>query len=351
MEIKWINKNNLKSILNEKSIFIYGYGSLAHVTAKWLVKNGVNEFRFCVDREYLSDGILAFEECIEQIRSGEGICIYAVGENKAFFDFKDKNVIPIVYAVFNPFEFWIYDEDELKRSALEINKAKCKLADDLSKRTFEGYIEAMKHNDGKYSISNVSLSGKYFNELTGQMKSGCYVDIGAYNGDTIEGFRDYYHDFSREIHAFEPDGENFSLLQKKFGNFENINLYNMGVWDCGTVLSFNDGEGQRSEISEKSEKDIKVVPLDSIITQKTAYIKIGTGNIVRVIDGMKNIVLRDMPLISMYALYSLRDLYILPQLLSNYETEKEYYRIYLRHHSATTCGLLFFYAIPTVKGY
>ena len=66
---------------------------------------------------------------------------------------------------------------------------------------------------------------------------------------------------------------------------------------------------------------------------------------------MKNIVLRDMPLISMYALYSLRDLYILPQLLSNYETEKEYYRIYLRHHSATTCGLLFFYAIPTVKGY
>ena len=52
MEIKWINRNNLKSILNEKSIFIYGYGSLAHVTAKWLVKNGVNEFRFCVDREF-----------------------------------------------------------------------------------------------------------------------------------------------------------------------------------------------------------------------------------------------------------------------------------------------------------
>lgn len=346
MEIRWINIENIMDITSDKKVFIYGYGSLGKKIGKWLEKNGCSGYSFCVDKEYLSVGLFVAEECFDLVRAGKAICIYAIGEADSFELFRKHEEIPVVFAVFDPYEFWLFDKEIYNNNINNLDCVRKLLADEQSRKTLDSYILAKRLNDGSVAISDATISGKYFNELTKKLGDGAYVDCGAYNGDTIELFRDYYNDYERKIYAFEPDTDSFELLKKNYANDGKIELIKKGLWDCKTVLSFQNGGGERSEVSVDGEILIDVVSLDEVINEKVSYIKVGAANAEKVFDGMKKIVERDMPIISTFALYSFEDLYRIPLKIKSMENGKKRYNIFLRHHSLTTCGLLFYYAIP-----
>jgi len=58
-----------------------------------------------------------------------------------------------------------------------------------------------------------------------------FINLGAYEGDTLEMALKKYIDFDC-IYAFEPFINSFEVLQHKFGNIFNIFLYNCAV---GTI--------------------------------------------------------------------------------------------------------------------
>lgn len=346
MDIQWINQKNIDRITKGKEVFVYGCGSLGKVTCKWLDRNGCRRHSFCVDREYLSEGLLPTDECFRRVNDERAICIYAIGEADAFKTFVGRNEIPIVYAVFDPFEFWIFDEADYREHLNEINEARSLLADERSRRTFDGYIRAKRECDGRLSAENADYDGKYFNELTKNLKNGAYVDCGAYIGDTIDLFRSFYGIDRRKIYAFEPDSASFGILEKKYGQDKDVHLINKGVWDSEGILRFREGYGERSEVACDGGDEIQVTSIDEAINEKVSFIKIGCGNAKRVLKGASTIVNRDMPVIAFFTLYSLRDLYELPKIIKSLENGMEHYNIFLRHNSYTTCGLLYYYAVP-----
>jgi len=348
MKIRWINKTNISQFVENKEIYIYGYGSLGRVTAKWLERNGYNRYRFCVDREYLGEGLCLIDECLEKVKLGKAICIFAIGEADRYEAFRKACDDVEIHAVFDPFEFWEYDEVDYKDHEKELEEARTVLADEKSKRTFDSYIMAKKTGNGAQCLEDATISGKYFNELTENIGEGAYVDCGAYNGDTIELFKSYYRSFNGKIYAFEPDKNNYEALVKKMGDATDTYLFNKGVWDSETTLVFHEGEGQRSEVSYDGNIKIDVISLDEAIgeNEKIAYVKIGMGNAERVLSGMERMIQQNMPIISMLSLYSLQDLYSLPLILNKFSKEGKKYKVYLRHHSKTSSGLLFYYAIP-----
>jgi FkbM family methyltransferase len=57
-------------------------------------------------------------------------------------------------------------------------------------------------------------------------KKRVFIDLGAYNGDSIQTSLDWYRKKFDKIYAFEPRKESFKDLEKKFSGRDNIFLFN-----------------------------------------------------------------------------------------------------------------------------
>lgn len=345
MNLVWLKRDNI-SILSNRKIYIYGFGSMAKIVGRWLESNGIYKYFYCVDRRYVSSETICFEDCISDINSGTAVCLLGIGDAHFFNGLIKNSIISTIYCVFNPYEFWIYNDDKYRIYEDELKRVKSILADELSRNTLESYIKAMKTGDGKRQMEFAVTYGRYFNELTAEMGEGAYVDCGAYNGDTIDSFRNFYSGFDGGIYAFEPDKESLNILYKKYGKDPKISIIPKGVWNESKTLFFDDGEGERSEITDSGHTSIDVVSLDETIREKVAYIKIGVENAEVILNGARGIIEKDFPILSMLALYSFEDLYRLPLLIKTLSKGDTKYKVYLRHHSIASCGLLFYYAIP-----
>jgi FkbM family methyltransferase len=51
-----------------------------------------------------------------------------------------------------------------------------------------------------------------------------FIDLGAYDGDSLETALKKYSDFDR-FYAFEPLSKNFAVLEKKFSRYDNVSLF------------------------------------------------------------------------------------------------------------------------------
>lgn len=63
------------------------------------------------------------------------------------------------------------------------------------------------------------------------------IDVGSHHGESIRRFRELMPNCV--IHSFEPDSDNFEILQKKYGNDSSIFLNNCGIGDEVGSLTFH----------------------------------------------------------------------------------------------------------------
>ena len=81
-----------------------------------------------------------------------------------------------------------------------------------------------------------------------------FVDIGAYDGDTVERFLDLTDGRYREIVAFEPDGRSFRKAQKRLWGRERITLCNALLSDRVEFVPFSSGEGRGNSRSQEGKE-------------------------------------------------------------------------------------------------
>ena len=73
MKIEFVSESDIRA-LNDKRVYIYGAGSLAHMVKAAIESHGVKNIHFCVDKEYISEGEnLAIEDCIGDIANEDAI--------------------------------------------------------------------------------------------------------------------------------------------------------------------------------------------------------------------------------------------------------------------------------------
>ena len=131
-----------------------------------------------------------------------------------------------------------------------INKARDVFSDSYSKTVFD---EIIKYKlDGR--ISHFFIDSPKDDALTTILggRYSAYIDLGAYNGDTISETMKYFPTV-KKITAFEPSPRIFKKLQNNavFGGVE-INLINAAASDKDSETSFVDGAGRNSQIMGES---------------------------------------------------------------------------------------------------
>ncbi|NYF19289.1 FkbM family methyltransferase [Xanthomonas sp. JAI131] len=97
-----------------------------------------------------------------------------------------------------------------------------------------------------------------------------YVDIGAYDGDTLRKFLTAARHRYRSIHAFEPDPSNFAALQQRMGSVPGpIFLHNQAVGNSDQPLSFSAKGNMGSRVEVGGDIQVPSVRLDDVLDEIT----------------------------------------------------------------------------------
>lgn len=185
----------------------------------------------------------------------------------------------------------------------------------------------------------------YFNNDVFSLSSGeVYIDVGAYDGDTVHTFVQACHrnrvDY-KWIHAFEPDPNCYRALLKNTAAYRNISCQQMGVWAQSQVLRFSTSESgihdQAGTIDHSGNIEIEVVSLDDYLQgEEATLIKMDPGGnvIPEAIRGAAETIAKYKPKLALGAYHSVKSIFEIPLLIHRICPD---YKLYLRHNTYHLC--------------
>ncbi len=224
------------------------------------------------------------------------------------------------------------------------------LADDESKRIYENVISYKLTGDIKYLWKSESKKAKVYEEILDCKSISRYVDLGAYNGDTIREMLHFNPDLKSAI-ALEPDARNFRKLSEYAKGIESIDIkcINAGAWNEKTTLLFDASGNRNAGIVSKGNivskiKEVPVISVDEVLNGESVdYIKYDVeGSEKEALLGSKNTIQMYAPklLVSLY--HRSEDLFVLPELVKELNED---YSLYLRRFPYIPAWDLNLYAV------
>jgi len=213
---------------------------------------------------------------------------------------------------------------KLEKNADKIEMVSDLLADDHSRKIYSRVISFRVADEIDYS--EINENNQYFvNDIFPLSDSEVFVDAGALEGDTIEGFLRSTGGNFKKIYSFEPNKKCFDILKNKF-NSDKIVLYPYAVYNESVELRF-DG----NQIASGGEEIIKTLRIDDAINDDVTFIKMDVeGAELKALYGAENIIKKCLPKLAICLYHKLEDLWEIPLLINKWCPE---YKLYIRHHS------------------
>ena len=223
-------------------------------------------------------------------------------------------------------------------------------ADEESKRIYENVISYKLTGDIKYLWESESDKSAVYEEILDCKNISTFVDLGAYNGDTIREMLHFNPNLKSAI-ALEPDARNYRKLNEYAQTVENckIKCINAGAWDENTTLLFDASGNRNAGIVSKGNivskiKEVPVVSVDSVLDGAPVdYIKYDVeASEKEALLGTKKTITMHSPklLVSLY--HRSEDLFVLPELVKELNPD---YSLYLRRFPYIPAWDLNLYAV------
>lgn len=363
-----IRANKRKEILRniEKAIdiaggklYIYGCSKTAEMITDFIEKNGgpaieayaVDDLYYSVD-SFLGKQVLKRSLLVQRLKEEDYVICGFTGSLRAKALKKELPPANFVYFYFPysanvngrylTYDFYVEHKKNFDR-AYDL------LSDEYSKKTMKAFMNACISGDVK-EIDELCVDGQYFNDLTKGCKKGCFIDCGAYIGDTIEEAAAFLGDQLVKVIAFEPDDRNLQALKLKMKecgiNEGRLSLIPKGSYSEKAVLHFSSSDSS-SSISEDGDVDILVDSVDGVVNEYdvVSFIKMDVeGSEKESLLGAVKTIQKDHPILSVCVYHKPEDLFELTELIRELVKDVEY-RFYLRYHGPDLRELVF-YAIP-----
>ena len=252
--------------------------------------------------------------------------IFAVTEYRLLNDsyFKDKNNLKLI------------KNNVLKVMDILADEKSKEIILTLVKNWFDFNVDAIGYeeiftNDQYYPTGIIKLSS---NES--------FVDVGAYNGDTLFDFIKRTNNKFDSIFAFELDNRNFQEMQLAVDKLETnlkskIKLYNLGLLDEEKEVCYErGGSGSESSfinvINKPSERGKTVRFSDILKNKKVTFIKMDIeGSEIKALSGAKEIIRKQKPKLAICVYHKPEHLWEVPLYLKKTVPG---YKIYIRHHNS-----------------
>ncbi len=221
----------------------------------------------------------------------------------------------------------------MKNSIQKIKDVYVRLTDDKSRELFTDLLLFRITLDPK-DLPEVESDQYYpsgnFWKLDSHEK---YVDVGAYNGDSLLSFFEHTKYNFDKYYAIEADPINYNNLIKIIPEEVKDKIVTIckGAGSKNLEVYFEVSGQEDSAIVKEGTNKIQIITLDSLInTDFVTTIKIDVeGYEPEVLEGAKNIIKRDKPKIALSVYHNADHLWELPLQLLRIRPD---YQLYLRHH-------------------
>ena len=203
------------------------------------------------------------------------------------------------------------------------------LEDDLSREVFCKTVEYKITGNIQLLNEITTLPAEAFENILKPQKDEVYVDLGAYNGDTVLEFIERAGGNYQKIYALEPDRRNFRKLVKSTENHSNIEAINAAGWCEDCSLFFSDKAGRQSAVSDKG-LETEARSVDSVLDGGVAtYIKYDVeGAEKQALLGSKKTIKTFKPKLTVALYHRDEDLFELPLLIKSQNPD---YKLFMRH--------------------
>jgi len=335
---------------DDHGIFIYGAGNFGKKLSKICQKKGLKTLAY-IDKnaEKINDSRVKSLENFAQEKSKAKVYIGVLNRSAAYSTIRDDLVLAGVQEknIVYPWDYydllrdelgwqyWLESPDYITRHQNQIMNASELFYDDYSKQLLKRICAFRKGEDLDYS-NYVSHEKQYFNELTSAVKTkknSLYLDIGAYDGDTYREYIDFVTGDVKGI-LFEPDAGNYCNLIKNIQNLDHCKTMALpcAVSDKNQILSFSNGSGEGSHISDNGGTKVQALALDTfLIKEHVDFIKIDVeGAELSVLKGAHSIIKESRPILAISYYHNPWDIWEIPNYLN--EFFGDLYRMYLRQH-------------------
>ena len=336
-------QQEIKNLINQyQYVVFYGCGIILNrIIDTWRMYIG-REIDYCCDRNSEKWGkFFRGIKCIspqELLEIKDKCALFVtVGDFKPVFKFLTECGFPSVNQ--------IYKYDMVTSAFLanhehsEIVDKLCQtygiLSDEQSMKVFDAIINRVFGSGKDIDImANVCEENQYFSvDIVKLSNHESFVDIGAFNGDTVKDFVERTQGKFDNVFSFEVDEINFTSLKenvKHMPNHDKITIFNKGIWDSECEIAYSIGNSD-SSIGDGEGRG-SVVPLDSILrNERITYIKMDIeGAEPQALRGARNIIRTQKPKLAICTYHDFRHLWEIPLYIKELAPE---YNIYLRHHT------------------
>lgn len=224
----------------------------------------------------------------------------------------------------------LFDAAFIARHAADMQAAYALLADEQSKSVYENVLRF--YHTGALPLLDAVTTDKdeAFEAILRLTADETYVDIGAYNGDTVDEFLHYTGGAYRQIIALEPNAKNFAKLRTRCDGMPRTQLWQLAAWNESATLLFSAAAGRNSAAAAQG-VPTQAAAADSLLGgAAVTYIKADVeGADAEALLGLRQTLRRHKPKLNIAAYHRFEDIFRLPLLIKEINPD---YQIYLRHH-------------------
>lgn len=232
--------------------------------------------------------------------------------------------VPVIGSGLFTYEYCVRNADKLQ----EVYEL---LADNYSRKVFASIINFKISGDISHLENITATKTEIYRDIIKPNLNEHYVDLGAYNGDTILEMLEITRNRYVRIYAMEPDRKNFKKLCKNIEGKNHIYAYNNAAWCIDTQLPFSAKSGRQSSIAaSRGTKYIEGRSVDSILNGNEAtLIKMDVEGAEReALWGACQTIARYNPRLMVALYHRNEDLFELPLLVHKLNSK---YKLYIRH--------------------
>lgn len=213
----------------------------------------------------------------------------------------------------------------------EFERAYNLLFDDFSRQSFIDVLNFKVSGKVEYLFKCEKQKEEIYSEYLKLNENEIFMDLGAYDGDTVREFLQAVDGRYAGIIAVEADEKNYRKLTDKTAEVSNITTYNLAAWDKKETLFFEKKKGRNSKLSSAGKVEVNADSVDNILAgEKITILKMDIeGSEEKALDGAKETIAKHRPKLYVCAYHRNSDMYRLP--LKIHELCADY-KIYFCHH-------------------
>lgn len=319
-----------------RPVVLYGTGDGADKIIKVLDKNGIKVSGifaspgFVRDRKFHDIQVESFEDCYERYGK-DMIVLMCFGSSR-------DDVLNYVSGISSKCEFYapdvpvygdnLFDNAFCEKHQGEIEIVRGMLKDELSRKTFDCIISARLTGNISY-LNLCEVSQEEADSILPQDREGLFVDLGAYDGDTVMRYSSLMHNLNGFI-AVEPDRRNMRKLKENTCLINNIEYVQAFISDKDGTADVVKNIGRGTSLAKEGDNEVQTVTIDGLVKgRQTAFIKFDVeGAEAAAIAGGAETIKTNKPLMNIACYHRSEDIFELPLKVLKLNPG---YKVYMRH--------------------